>query len=68
MRASSKINSPARNRTSDLVVTLNPLLLTEVDSLFTLIELSILGGRCIVSARSLYRMVQGFAQDYPEPS
>ena len=27
-----------------------------------------LDGRCIVSARSLYRMVQGFAQDYPEPS
>ena len=29
------INSPARTRTSDLVVTLNPILLPEVDYLFT---------------------------------
>jgi len=44
-----KDGSPARTRTSDLVVTLDPKLLSEVDYFFSL-SLTLLGGGCIVSA------------------
>ena len=44
--------SPSRTRTSDLVVTLDPELLPEVDYLISH-ALGVSGGGCIVSALSL---------------
>lgn len=53
-KAFVKDGSPSRTRTSDLVVTLDPELLPEVDYLFSVAFA--LGGGCIVSAHLLLKL------------